>query len=1379
MVLQTKIHIFVVTNLCSQPMHLTNMNRIVITLLLVLSIFTLNGKSRSFTAIDHIGISDGLSSSGVTSAIEDSRGYLWFGTYDGLNRYNGDNIFVYKNSRETRSLGSNRVRSLCEDSHGRIWIGTELGITIFDYDRNKFSQVSFDDSGLDPSKRVVRKMEYLESSDKVICFTEGSHILLFDANATLEKSIDSHCSAVLNDILSIDDNTFLLARSDGLFSYNATDDSIVQVTPFHSAEASALCLIGGNRIAVACGYGIRIISYYVPSSRNREQHVSFILDEKHSVIYRGFQFMSIFKDSHNRIWLGSKSQGLTVVNSLEQCKDSPEFTHSTARISCFLESSTGLVWASTYNNGVISHPVDGDSFSAIDIKGDEAVRIWTISEYDSDRVLFSENRKLTLFNVETNQNEPLPFTLPAGTRSLFKRVYLDSKGYLWLAANLPTRQMWCIVKGSKIIELNIKCLTENRQLPSVLHEDMYGNIWIVYNNKLYRVILDDKHRVIKVEELHNHPAFEGVKLSRVRCILSDKESNSIWVGTEANGLIEIVGIEAGELNAISINGYKHNPLVASSLPSNFITSLALTSKDELFIGTEQGGLSQLVGSGSDAHFLNYDEADGLPNNVIKSILYDGGSKLWIATNIGLALFDIESRHFFTYRRKDGLPFDEFTYPSTKMRNGKMIFAGNVGALQFDPRDIPEPRTLSNLQFGDLRINNELVSPNSKVGDDVILHRRLCEGDTIRLRHDQNLFSIEVEPLHFGNNDHHHIKYRLLPSNERWVVQSSDQTTISFNGLQPGDYIFQMSVSDIYGAWSKVQQLSIIIEPPFHKTLIAYVIYCVLFIIIISIAARLLFKWLQLRHKLEIGEVETRALKSSNEEKQRFFTNISHELKTPLTLISAPISSLSERLSGDKEVSSKLASIERQTRKMAQLVDYALGVQRDDFNLLLPRFNIFDLNTLMLRTSDDFSTVAEYDKKIFEVDAPAYPIFANADHNMIEKIVNNLLNNAFKYSRAGDTISIAWRAEGQNLMLTVADTGIGILPTDLPHIFERYFHGSSEANVNSTGIGLNFSKRLVELHLGGIEVDSKLDHGTLFSVTLPIISQSSGSDACSDGSEEEPKYMLEDFDDLSQQIGGKCFEAMVYIVDDNPEVRQLLEELISKMFNVKVFADGKACLAGIDKEWPDIIVSDLMMPEIDGYELCQIIKDDIKTSHIPFILLSAYSTEENKIKGLKYGADAYIAKPFSPKHLIARIESLLEYRKKLRERFRTDIPLSYIEERQDSKRDYRFLQELYNIINTNMGDEIDINQTARELGVNRTLFFQKIKTLTNKTPAELIKDYRLSRAAELLLEKGSSVSDVCIATGFNSRSNFSRLFKAKYGISPSKYCDQNSTIDETV
>ena len=787
-----------------------------------------------------------------------------------------------------------------------------------------------------------------------------------------------------------------------------------------------------------------------------------------------------------------------------------------------------------------------------------------------------------------------------------------------------------------------------------------------------------------------------------------------------------------------------------------------------------------MNSDSEPKFIAFTEKNGLSNNVVKNILFDSNNNLWIATNIGLNQFEPKKNEFRKFNNSDGLAFEDFWFAASQLRNGYMVFSGLDGFIYFEPSKIPLDEKLPELQYENFKIFNENINAGDTLNGRVILSKSISEVEKMTLKHNENVFSLDVASLHFLNPTNHNLKYRLLPINDKWIEVPSNQKTISYSGLQPGDYKLEAMASNSLNDWTPPKILAITIKPSIWNTNLAYLIYIILGLIIVYLIGRTILKIQALNHKVEIEQLEIDSVKQINEAKLRFFANISHELKTPLTLISRPLDVLSKTFKNNVDVIEKLNLMSRQSKKIQQLIEQVHDFRRADANLLKMDYSRFNFDTFIEELIIDFKFLADNDNKQLEIESDNDRIIVSGDKDKLEKIFNNLLNNAFKYTRSNDSIKIKYKKEDKDLIVSIIDTGRGIDSDDLEHVFERFYQSKNKdnAHISGSGIGLAFSKRLVEMHYGFISAESVLNEGTTITVRLPIVKKHLPTDVLKDIDLPEEKEvsviseLIQENTETDIMATGEFSESVIFYAEDNLEMRNYVSNLLSKFFIVKSFRNGKECLDAMADEWPDILISDVQMPEMNGLDLCLRIKSDLKTSHIPVILLTALTNIEDHLQGIRDGADAYIKKPFNVQRLITNTEALLTTRKQLRERYQIGIPLNK-ENNKNNRNDNAFLEKLYSLIEENLDNQdFDLNHLARELYLNRTHFYQKVKVLTNQTPFELLKMYRLKKAAEFLAQKRLSVNEVYVMTGFKSRTHFAKVFKEKYNISPGKYAQES-------
>lgn len=1341
-----------------------------------------------------ITISDGLAHNGVTSILEDSNGYLWFGTFDGLNKYNGYDLKTYKNTIDNTLLANNRVRSLIQDAKGNVWIGTEEGISIYNYNKEHFFKVQIPElTYAVASGPTIREMLYNEYDRVTLCATERNGVLIFNGDYEFQgqfypKKINSYDKIIFFGGVALNRTDYLFTSSAGLFMFSLKDKKFKRILSFDYCNSITQIDESLYLLTLLKGAAIVGIDY------QKGRAASFSLVKR---IFEDNDLKTTLLDSLGNLWLGTSKSGVVKIEDFKKGLYNSNFEikkyNNDLRTSCLISTSKNTCWVGTFNNGVYKFNIDKNPFKNYKALGESSEvssssssssssYVNHIQPIDSTRFyVTSPLGGLSLFNTLKNKFEPIQLKPLKRLSQKISAIFIDSKKNIWVRI-VGRPGLGKISKNGNYKEVFIDDTFKSPgfALTRAFTEDEFGNIWFCTNQDVYRILVGEDDKIKGVESLNNSKLFKNNKVTQIRYVYSDPLYNLVWVATDADGLLRIKNKKNVPLEELFFDQFTKNVSEELSIPSNFITSINRLPNNQLWVGTEGGGLCRVKESNSDkAKFLHFGEKEGLSNHVVKSILNElGNNVIWVSTNIGLNRIDLSDMSVRTFGVSDGLPFEDFWFEAKALKNGNMVLSGTNGFCYFNPKDIPQVEELPNIEFQNFKLYNQLIKPGDTIGGKVVLENRINNLDTISLNYDQNVFSLDVISLHYSNPDNHKLKYKLLPISNKWVEVPSSKSTIYYNGLQPGEYELKVMGSNSLNDWTVPKTLKIVIDPPFWKTTVAYCFYTFFIFLIIIVVRKNALRIQSLRHDVEIEQMALNNIKASNEAKLQFFSNISHEIKTPLTLISGPINNLYERFKKNEIITSELTMVKRQIKKVFQLIEQVQDFRKSEVNLLDMNYTHFKFNEFIEDLVNDFKFFAEADNKKLDLIAESQDIIVSADKDKLEKIFNNLLNNAFKFTNANDSVSLAFKASGKDLTVVVSDTGKGIDSVDLAHIFERFYqsHKKQKVHLSGSGIGLAFSKKLVEMHYGFIDITSEINKGTEVKVKLPVVKQQSvgGIKKTVELPEEKEVDIEVAFWDrkipFNVSSSGDFSESLVYYAEDNPDMRMYVKELLSKFFKVESFNNGQACLSAMETQWPDLVISDIQMPELSGLDLCLKIKSDIKTSHIPVILLTALSNIENHLKGIRDGADAYIKKPFNAQQLITTTEALLQNRKQLRERYQIGIPLT--KENKNSRNDNAFLDKLYSLIEENLDNkEFDSNSMAKELYLNRTHFFQKVKTLTNQTPFEILRNYRLKKAAELLAQKQLSVNETYLMTGFKSRSHFSKIFKEKYGVSPGQYADK--------
>lgn len=1357
--------------------------------LLLIPDLKINAQKSNIEFSRNLTISDGLAHNGITSILEDSKGYLWFGTYEGISYYDGYEFKTIKNTVDSKPLISNRVRSIVEDTKQNIWIGTDEGISIYNTAKeNYFDLYSNKLIKEDISGPVIRNI-MPTNTGYVLCASEGYGVLMFKDNYTyVDRYIPS--GKISNKRITffngyqLDNNNYLYTTSSGLLHFNLRTKLFEQVFSDNIVSCNSISKISKNTFVTTLSYGLIVFGI----EKNNESYNFKIINKD----LKGYAFNGSMTDSTGKLWLSLLNDGMMVFDDALSLKNKNynqpsffEFKTGQIKASIIYSTSAGSCWLGTFNEGLYQFDLNKNPFKKYNTKmnfpfGLKTNNVTSISVIDNNRIYASSNTGgISLFNSKTNSFEKLPFNFSKEEKVKLGSVFLDSRKNVWTKI---TGIGLCRIKpGHKRYET---VNTKNSPIDGYIHihsytEDKQGNIWFVGANGAYKITINEENEIVNIESINDNLFFEKKPLGFVRRIYTDPILDYIWIGTDKDGLFRLDSKES--LSSAKINQYLHDDNNKKSISNDFVSSIIRLPNRELWIGTEGGGVCKVINSESNPEFITYSEKQGLSNNVVKSILYDDDYNLWIATNIGLNKLNTKNFSIRRFNNSDGLPFEDFWYTSVSLKNGYMIFSGLDGFCYFKPEQILNKENLPRFEFGNLKLFNKPILANDTINGRVLLNKRLEDTEAIELKHNENVFSLELTSLHFTNPANHHIKYKLSPLNEDWIEVPSSKKTIYYSGLQPGEYQLQAMASNSLNEWTKSKTLNILVNPPIWKTTMAYVTYLGLAFLFIYIISRVILKIQALNHKVEIEQLEKDNAKELNAAKLRFFSNISHEIKTPLSLISGPINLLLNEFNKNFGAVEKLKLVQRQSKKMLQLVDQVHDFQKADVELLTMNYSHFYFMPFIKNLTNDFQFMAKMEQKTLNLKHLDEEILVSADKDKLEKILNNLLNNAFKYTKERDSITLDITQNEKDLTILVIDTGRGIDSEDVKHVFERFYQSHKKHNeyIGGSGIGLAFSKRLVEMHYGYIEAESELNKGTKIKIQLPIIKQLKNENETfkedlilTAEKEHETNTLLIENDNISNIKFDSAFSnATIFYVEDHLDMRTFVSTSLSKFFIVKTFSNGQECIDAMEEEWPDILISDLLMPELNGLDLCKRIKSDVKTSHIPIILLTACTTTEDKIQGLRDGADAYIKKPFNMEHLITRTEALLLNRKQLRERYQVGIPLTK-ENNKNNANDNAFLEKLYALMAENLDNQdLDLNQFAKELYLNRTHFYQKVKALTNHTPFELLKIYRLTKGAEFLAQHEMSVKEASLRTGFKSRTHFTKLFKEKYNVTPGMYASE--------
>jgi signal transduction histidine kinase/ligand-binding sensor domain-containing protein/AraC-like DNA-binding protein len=1365
----------------------------ILTILGLIIIFNPTTSLSQYWKLNKIDNDQGLSNSAVTSIFLDSKQYMWFGTWDGLNKYDGQDISVFKpNDLAKMSIGNNIIREIFEDTSNGLWIVTDKNINLFDGTTGQFQVYLNSHDNAQDRERIIRSSM---SSDSILwCSIYDMGISYYSAkNNEFElikgdKSIETTLKEVVGLKAFSEQRLSLLTESGNLITLIKED----QWTPVRIDSLSATLELITNQhwfidfddksilfIAIEGG-GLLYVDIINGTSKIIESGNSdFIITE-------------ISKNVNNEfLWLGTDNGKILQLFTDKELSIKnldylfPELSGAKVKILKIYETYPDLLWIGTDGNGIHEYTTQGTPFSSVrkgDIKKGELshniVRAIYGDPISGDMIIGTRGGGLNIINLNSSSTK-LITTKDGLSNNAVLSIEGDKDHNYWIG--LDSEGVDFIEKESgKILHFPDDFMNQvDLSFKSVyaICIDSYENIWLGTSG--YGIIKlsiskkgTGKYFLDNYEQFQSNSTQKNTLKSNIVYSIIEDRPNFLWIGSRGGG-VQILNSITSEF--LDIN---------AKIDQDVISLYKSTDYKELWVGTSRG-LFRVSLQDKNYDLDIYNEGSGLPNNTIHAVQEDDLGNIWISTNNGLINWNRELNRFRNYTKNDGLASNEyadgasFYNKSTK----RVLFGGILGLTIIEPKKVKISDYFPRLAFQELKLFNKLITPSSPTK---LLHSHIDETDTILFENDQNFFSISFTALNYINNQKSQYAYFLEGFDKDWNKIGTERTAY-FTNVPPGDYSLKIKCSNQDGLWNEeYRSLSIIVKPPIWKTLIAYFMYTASFLLLVAILYFYLKRKSAEKKKLFFGEVEKRNIEEINNYKLQFFTNVSHEFRTPLSLILLPANKLFENRDKYPELKSYFENIYYNANRLLKLIGELIEFRKaesDHVNLMVSKG---DISWFTEQITKAFSSLAkEHNVSIsFETDVND-SVQVWFDHDKIKTIMLNLISNAIKYNRPDGVVIVSVSLENGEALIKVEDTGIGIPENFLDEIFQRFFNITSDSQTkvdayNSSGIGLALTKSLVESHKGTIDVTSNQGEGSVFYIKFPI-NKESYTDFLVDSIVQPDSLVIEhnidsefvnhNINKTGSHLVKKELETRhcLLIVDDNDQFRTIITEMFKGDYEIVEATNGAEAIDLIKENSVDLIISDVLMPEINGYELCKLVKDDINTCHIPVILLTAMGEIENRIKGIDIGADSYIPKPFHPKHLIARVEKLIESQETIRESIKK-APWKLADNVNGlAQKDKVWLNKMIAFIVNNMSNtHLDSNLLMDEFAMSKTQLYRKVKAITAYTPHGFIKKYRLSKAADLLKDSDKTISEVAYETGFNNRSYFYRSFKEEYNCSPSDF-----------
>jgi signal transduction histidine kinase/ligand-binding sensor domain-containing protein/AraC-like DNA-binding protein len=1425
---------------------------------------------------EHLTVDDGLSGSVIECIMRDSKGFMWFGTRNGLNRYDGYKFTIYRHDvNNPQSISHNWIKGgIIEDSKGDLWIGTwGGGLNKFDRNKEIFIQYKHDDK--DPNSICNNFIEriYEDESDNLWICTVGGLSKVVDyenlgSNDGIQfvnyKHNPEDPYSLSDDYIfsAYEDNEGVLwigTASGGINLLDRGSERFInennlpagrfhfikhpllsgEINWFHEyfADGDSLITISTNNVI-----------YKLDKKNNKITNFSKALSQSLNISVRDIG--NYIEDRNGQAWIFPGIQsGLYVTNKTKDIAfglySDPHnpFSINSNYVQSWYEDKEGIIWIGTLGGGVNKYMKDKDIFRVITVAINESeCSIASIHEDISEHgvILWIGTRRHGLLRYDMETKEIRRFKLEYPIKAICQTK--SDPDNIWIGT----------IRGG-LLKFNKKNKTFSNQYLYESKEDLKrfnftvfilsvtsdekGILWIGSGGGLIRFDPDTKKFKHYFSDLNNEYS------------LSDNEINSLLFFYHKNERVLWVGTRHGGLNRFDpekekFYHFKNNPDDSLSIASDYISSIYEDDSGNLWIGTTSGlqKFDRLKNK-----FFRYTDKDRLLNIDIMGILGSKDGILWLHTKSGICRFNPQNRNLRFFDKNDGLPekdFDRYAYH--KGKSGDFYFGRNNKILVFDPENIQKNSKIPPVVITDFQILNKSVKP----GDDSPLSKSISNTDEIILPFNQSVFSFEFAALDYTTPDKNKYAYKMEGIDPDWVYTDASRRYVTYTHLNPGEHVFRVKGSNNDGVWNEEgTALKIIITPPWWRTNWAYSFYVLLILSMVYGIWRFQTNRLKMKQQMEMEHFEAEKLREVDHLKSSFFANISHEFRTPLTLIQGPIKQmLSGEFKGD--LIKQYRMIIRYSNRLLNLINQILDLSKLEAGRMTLKVSRTNVTQFLKGIVQSFASLADRKKITLKFNADDGSLIGYVDRDKLEKIVTNLLSNAFKFTPGGGKVIVNLSLRGDSgseatettkqslsfdadeiatsrqvgtrndsirtgsIKIKIFNSGTGIPPEELENIFNRFYQADNSytkelapldrdnpdnqksfdkhypTGKEGTGIGLALTKELVDAHHGEIRVESELNKGTTFRVLLPVekehfkqkeIVEAKPPEGYKD-SEVSDSEVIEateygEKDSLiSKPSGGSKAAPLLLIVEDNPDVTTYISSFVEKDYRIITAENGEAGWKNALDKFPDLIISDVMMPVMDGFELCKKLKSYENTSHIPVILLTAKADMKSKIEGLEFGADDYVTKPFDAKELHARVKNLIEQRIILYEKFSRMIEIKP-GEITTSSMDEQFLKRLSSVFEEHVDEgNFSTEDFAREAGMSRSNLHRKLQALTNQPTHEFIRTLRLKRAAQLLNQSAGTVTEIAYAVGFNSPSHFSRIFRQQFGQTPSEFARNNRTIE---
>lgn len=1341
---------------------------------------------------------DVLSNTSIRCFFKDNNSFIWFGTDEGLLRYDGTNLVRYEhNPNDETSISHNNVNAIVQGKDNSLWVGTTKGLCKFNREKNNFINFHSIARNQDSLTNVCITSLAIDSAEKLWIGTHGGGINIYDFKKSKLLSIYENSKNTQNNnenyitsLLCVKGRVWC-GTMEGLKIFES--NTVAQVYPTNTKSIQTKGVItkitkdNQGNVWLAYLKGNLIKSTYLNDQYVFEKEILH-KDENHKLK----NILAIYSDKKNNIWIGDENSGLNYLKTKNNTmihfgSESNELKRlPTVAISSIYIDDQEHIWIGTINHGVYMLDDSIDMFGTLVLKdvvnnGFIDQEVTSFAQNSNGSVWLACNN-LGLIKLNSSANE---LSIIKKINSKFKKIkivslFFDSKDNLWISTIEGLYKL--LHDTEKLKKYNLISGGFGNNKPSAVFEDRKGEIWAgTFGSGLFYLDKKTDEFVNLYEEQQDNNISN---FSYISSFAEDQEG-LLWVGT-FYGLYN--------LKEKSNHSYEYKIFLQDNdnpdgISSSAVQTVFIDTEDNIWLGTVDNGLN-LKEKNSNS-FKVFRKKDGLASNVVRGLIEDASGNLWVSSNMGLTKFNPKTKSFKKYTKSDGLISNSFLANSCLVTNkGKLLFGSNKGMNTFYPDSINIVVPVPKMYFTDLKINNESVNIDSSNSP---LKKTIGLTSEIVLTHKQRSFTISFTAINYKPTLTYNYCYMLKGFDDDWNCIGS-KTSATYTNINPGEYVFLVKTTEQeIDSSSELLQLGITINPIIWLTFWAKLLYVIIVVFIIYFFLNIRMERVRIKNQLVVEKLAREKEHELLESKTQFFTNISHEFRTPLSLISMPLEKFMRMKTLPSSMKKGLEVIQRNSDRMLMLVNELMNFSKMERAKLELNVQQGELVSFIKGTFFSFHDLAEKKNIVFSIDTDKSNVEGWFDHDKLEMILVNLLSNAFKFTDKEGQICLKVdliksessdkKTKKRSIKIQVIDNGIGISQSELPFIFDKFYQVRSTSKVinTGTGIGLSLSKGLVELHHGTINVESIPGNKTNFTIEIPIDKNNYSEDEIVktkplDNIKKKP--LVISTHELTEEFKNEYLEgskenvskSTILIVEDNDELRGYLVLELEPYFTVIEAINGLQGLEIAKENCPDLIISDVMMPIKTGIELCEEIKTNIETSHIPFILLTAKTSINDKISGISTGADVYITKPFKVQFLIAQVKQIIESRQKLYVQFSQNVHLlpGMVTK---NKVDKEFLQKVINYIIENVQDsEIGVKQIAEIFNITHKQIYRKIKGLTGKTVVSFIRTVRMKEALKLMELQQYSLKEIAFMAGFNSASYFTTCFKEEYGKTPSEFLE---------